>query len=481
MDYSARITEALYEAFPHQPTSGQEDAIRALALFLSNQNAQSLFLLKGYAGTGKTTLVSTLVKVLKRFRVATVLLAPTGRAAKVLGAYSGRRAHTIHKSIYAQRVQADGSVSLELARNNIKRCLFIVDEASMITDERSNSGHFQGREVLSDLISFVYSGERCRLLLLGDTAQLPPVGLELSPALDASFLRASYHLKIYEAELRDVVRQEMGSAVLRNATALREMLRNESYAFPWLKLPVRGNIQVLDAYGFQEALMQHFSGNDAGESILITRTNTRANLFNREIRQRILFREGEINAGDRIMVVRNNYFWLDADAPAGFIANGDMLELLRIEDVEDKHGLRFAMADCRMLDYPEQATLSALILLDTLDAPGPGLGAEDQENFFRGVMEEYRHIENRRARLEAVRNDPYYNALHIKFAYALTCHKTQGGQWENVFIDQGYLSDEMVGRSYLRWLYTALTRASGRVYLIGFREEMIAEEGASDQ
>lgn len=481
MNHTTRVSEAFYAAFPHQPTPGQAEAISGIAEFLSDPDAQSLFLLKGYAGTGKTSLVSALVKVLRQFRISTMLLAPTGRAAKVLGAYAGKRAHTIHKCIYAQRVLPDGSIRLELGHNRLRRCLFIVDEASMITDESSQNGHFQGRKVLTDLFNFVYSGDRCRVLLLGDAAQLPPVGLDLSPALDVSFLKAAFHLKIFESELTDVVRQEAGSSVLLNATALREKLRHEDYAFPWLRLEARGNMQVLDAQGFQEALMQHFSGEEADETVLITRTNQRANLFNREIRQRILFREGEINAGDRIMVVRNNYFWLEEDAPAGFIANGDMMELLRIDDVEERYDLRFARAECRMLDYPEQAPLSALILLDTLNSPGPGLGAEAEEHLFASLMKTYHYIEHRQARLEALRNDPYYNALHIKFAYALTGHKTQGGQWQNVFVDQGYLSDEMIGRSYLRWLYTAITRASVRGYLIGFRDELIGEQLQPDQ
>ncbi|HRY97488.1 MAG TPA: AAA family ATPase [Bacteroidales bacterium] len=469
------VASRLRQHFPYEPTPGQEKAILCLADFVLDPDPSTLFMLRGYAGTGKTSLVSALVQMLASFRIQTVLLAPTGRAAKVLGSYSGKRAHTIHKMIYYQRVNADGSISLELAANRMQRVLFIVDEASMITDTATSSQGFSGRNLLADLFQFVYSGDRCRLMLIGDTAQLPPVGMNLSPALNPALLKASFHVKIYEEELTDVVRQAMESGILINATRLREKIAAEEAGLPLLRCAGYPDLIRISGYELQEALQEHCGPDQLEDSVIITRSNRRANLFNQEVRRRILYREGELNAGDLLMVVRNNYFWLEPESEAGFIANGDIIEVMRIANQQERYGLRFAELIFRMLDYPGQPEVNAMVMLDTLASPGPALMEEDQQRLFQGVMADHAHILNRQARLEAVRNDPWYNALQVKFAYALTCHKTQGGQWRTVFVDQGYLRDDMIGKEYLRWLYTALTRGTEKVFLVGFRDE-IAED-----
>ncbi|MBE0641834.1 MAG: ATP-dependent helicase, partial [Bacteroidales bacterium] len=378
----------------------------------------------------------------------------------------------IHKAIYYQRVYADGSIHLELAANRMQRVLFIVDEASMITNVAATSHGFDGRNVLADLFQYVYTGDRCRLLLIGDTAQLPPVGMSLSPALDARLLRASYHVKIYEEELTDVVRQAQDSGILTNATRLREKIGHDDVNLPLLQIGGYPDILKISGYELQEALQEHCSGEQLEESVIITRSNKRANMFNEEIRQRILFREGELNAGDLLMVVRNNYFWLEPESQAGFIANGDIIEVLRLSNHHERYDLRFAEIQFRMLDYPDQPPATATIVLNALASPGPALVAEEQERLYRGVTADHSHILNRQARLEAVRSDPWYNALQVKFAYALTCHKTQGGQWRTVFVDQGYLRDGMVDKEYLRWLYTAITRGTEKVYLVGFSDRV---------
>jgi exodeoxyribonuclease-5 len=467
-----QVVDRLKARFPYEATDSQLIAIGKLADFVTDPDPASLFLLRGYAGTGKTSLVSSLVQVLKDYRVQSVLLAPTGRAAKVLGSYAGRRAHTIHKAIYYQKVQPDGSVHLELAANRMHRVLFIVDEASMITSTASSGQGFESRNVLADLFQYVYTGDRCRLLLIGDTAQLPPVGMDISPALDARLLKASFHLKMYEVELTDVVRQALDSGILSNATFLRQKIKDEDYSLPLLELGIYSDILKISGYELQEALQEHCSGDQLEDSVIITRSNKRANLFNQEIRGRMLYREEELNAGDLLMVVRNNYFWLEPESQAGFIANGDIIEVLRLANHQERYGLRFAEIRFRMLDYPDQPAVTATIVLDALNSPGPALTSEDQDKLYQGVSQDHVHIQNRQARLEAIRSDPWYNALQVKFAYALTCHKTQGGQWRNVFVDQGYLREGMVDKEFLRWLYTAITRGTERVYLVGFSDRV---------
>lgn len=460
----------LFESFPFVPTEGQKKLALQLSDFLTDTDPRAVFILKGYAGTGKTSLMSALVRVLPRIGKKSVLLAPTGRAAKVFSGYSGQPASTIHKRIYFQRMGRDGNIYLALQNNLFKNAVFLVDEASMIAGNyQEGDSAFGERNLLDDLIQYVSEGENCKLMLIGDTAQLPPVGMEISPALDLKFLRTRYDLKIYDLELTEVMRQAEESGILLNATSLRNQLARKEGG---LKLVLSENRDVMRITGteLEDHLNSGFSSGDQGETIVVCRSNKRANMFNQEIRRRILFQENDLSTGDYLMVVRNNYFWLDPEASPGFIANGDIIEVLRLLKTEEMYGFRFADATIRMTDYPDHPTMDVKLLLDTLKIEGPALRQEDNKNLFNAVMEDYHDIPQRGRRLEKVRTNPFFNALQVKFAYAMTCHKTQGGQWKNVFIDQGYLPDEQVDREYFRWLYTALTRATEKVYLINFKE-----------
>ena len=460
----------LFDSFPFVPTEGQRSLAVQLSEFLADPDPRAVFILKGYAGTGKTSLMSALVRILPRIGKKPVLLAPTGRAAKVFSGYSGHSASTIHKRIYFQRMGRDGNIYLALQNNLYKSALFLVDEASMIAGNyQEGDSAFSERNLLDDLLQYVSEGENCKLMMIGDTAQLPPVGMEISPALDLKFLTKRYDLKIYEFELTEVMRQAEESGILLNATSLREQLvLDKDVPIPALS----ENTDVIRISGpeLEEQLNTSFSSGDQGETIVVCRSNKRANMFNQEIRKRILFQENDLSTGDYLMVVRNNYFWLDPEANPGFIANGDIIEVLRLLKTQEMYGFRFADATIRMIDYADHPTLDVKLLLDTLTIEGPALRQEENKNLFNAVMEDYQDIPQRSKRLEKVRTNPFFNALQVKFAYAMTCHKTQGGQWQNVFIDQGFLRDEQVDREYLRWLYTALTRATKKVYLVNFKE-----------
>lgn len=461
----------LISRFPYQPTNGQKSLLYRLTRFIYTGVENPLFIIKGYAGTGKTTIVSTLVKNLPSLKLYTVLLAPTGRAAKVLSSYSGQQAFTIHKKIYMANTAPDGSVRLVLSKNIHKNCVFFVDEASMIPDSNtsSDSGFFSGSSLLNDLIEYVYSGKNCKLVFVGDTAQLPPVNLEISPALDLDYLKSSFSLTIGEYELKEVVRQSLESGILYNATTIRNTLDQKGFE---RIIEINSFTDVFQINGelLEDALNDNFSGDMLENSVIITRSNKRANIYNQELRNRILFRENEISAGDLLMVVKNNYYWLDKKSQAGFIANGDIVEVLRIDQYEELYGYRFANVTIRLIDYPDEKDLQVKIMLDIISTDGPSLSQKDSSTFFNEVMKDYEDTPSKRARIEKVKNNPYFNSLQIKFAYALTCHKTQGGQWENVFIDLGYLNKEHIDISFYRWIYTAFTRATKRLYLISFPE-----------
>lgn len=468
-----RIRDLLSEQFPYTPTEGQRQMIQALAHFLANPAADSVFVLKGYAGTGKTTLVSALVKILPRIGLLSVLLAPTGRAAKVLSNYSGHKAFTIHKKIYRPMTSAEGVISVSLMPNLHKNTLFIVDEASMIPDIVGSTDKLfsSGRSLLEDLFHFVFSGEDCHLILLGDSAQLPPVGVTVSPALDLQYLKNNFRLNTHSFELVEVVRQSLESGILSNATSIREQITQGICKPPFFDLKTGDDVVDLKGGELEDVLQSLISRNDAESTVVITRSNKRANLFNEGIRNRILYREEEIAAGDLIMAVKNNYFWLPEESRAGFIANGDMLEVLAITKRFEMYDFHFAEARVRMIDYPEEKELEILLLLDTLHTETPALSQAENARLFNEIMADYEDIPNKRRRIEKVKNNRHYNAVQIKFAYALTCHKTQGGQWPNVIVDQGYLNDEMVNTEYLRWLYTAMTRATKKLYLLNFQEK----------
>ncbi len=458
-------------AFPYPPTPGQEEVINHVSDFLFRPAANSAFVLKGYAGTGKTSLVSSLVNVLKTVRLRSVLLAPTGRAAKVISSYSGQKAFTIHRKLYIQSSATDGSIRFVLTENRHKNTLFIVDEASMIPDESASDGSlFGSRRLLHDLIEYVYNSENCRLLLIGDTAQLPPVGIELSPALHTEYLKTNFNLDLQTFELREVVRQARGSGILTNATGLREKVRMDDMLSPFFARQEFPDVLRISGMELQEQLQDAYASANLDDIVVVCRSNKRANIYNREIRNRILYHEDEITAGDHLMVVKNNYHWLPRGSETGFIANGDMIEVLRIREIRQLYGHRFADITFRLIDYPEEKDIDAYIMLDTLMAEAPALPRAAQEKFMQTVMQDYTDIPSHAQRLAKLRENPFFNALQVKFAYALTCHKTQGGQWKHVFVDQGYLRDDMIDREYLRWLYTAITRATAKLYLVNFMD-----------
>jgi len=463
---------ALREEFDFEPTRDQIIAMQHLAAFARSEKPNPLYLLMGYAGTGKTSLISAFTSRLLKKSVKFVLMAPTGRAAKVLRQYTGFQAYTIHRRIYMTTMTADGRRKMTLAPNRMENTVFIVDEASMISDNPVGSSGFQGQGLLDDLIHFVFSRPGNKLLLVGDTAQLPPVQLNISPALDIDYLKSAYSLTAFAFEMKEVMRQAQNSGILLSATRLRHKISSGDLSLPFFKeKEFMADVEIItDYYRLEELLQLAFSGFRQSDSIVITRSNKSANHFNKQIRNNIQQRESVLEAGDQIMVVKNNYFWLDIHSKAGFIANGDIAEILRLTGEEELYGFHFTDAEIRLVDYPEEKEMSVKLLLETLDANAPSLTEEEQRNLFDEVEKDYQYIPNRKKRIAAMQKDPYFNALQIKYAYAMTCHKTQGGQWAHVFIDQGYINTEQLDVEYLRWLYTAFTRATEKVYLLGFRE-----------
>lgn len=467
------VKRILTKYFPHEPTVGQENLIQAFSRFLDNKEPNKAFVLKGYAGTGKTSFVRSLVKSLPTMNMQTVLLAPTGRAAKVLQHYSGSQAFTIHKKIYFNQMSKSGQLVSKLKENKHRNTLFIVDEASMVPGGQNggDSQLFGKQDLLSDLIGFVYNAKNCHLMLIGDTAQLPPVGIDLSPALDIEELEHFFNLKIHQLELTEVVRQEQDSGILENATQLRNQIRNNNLTAPFFHLENFTDIISINGENLEDALNDAYSQHGEENVVMITRSNKRANIFNREIRNRILFREGTIQSGDLLMVVKNNYHWLDEESKAGFIANGDIIEILRTNGYKSLYGFEFAEVSVRMVDYPDELPFDVTLLLDTIMSEGPALNFEENNRLFQQVMEDYADLKSRSARIKATKENPFFNALQVKFANAMTCHKTQGGQWDVVFVEQGYITDEMINTEYGRWLYTALTRATKKLYLLNFKPE----------
>lgn len=472
------IQHLLTQQFVWQPTAQQQAAFALLEEFLHTFDPSSCFLLKGYAGTGKTTLISALVKILPALQKRAVLLAPTGRAAKVMRYYSGRKALTIHKKIYRKKSAASLELDFSLAENLHENTLFIVDEASMISD---NQEQFFSRSLLDDLISYVKSGNNCALMFVGDTAQLPPVGMLESPALDANYLEANYQLRVFCYELQEVVRQQQASGILYNATKVRNDIRLEQQeeSLPFPQFHTRGFKDIFRMNGDRliEGLHYSYDHFDIENTIVVCRSNRSANLYNQHIRNQILFRDEEITGGDLIMVVRNNYYWLQQhdEKSTGFIANGDMAKVRKVSNIHDQHGFRFADISLEFIDDEELEPVLCRVLLDSLHVDAPNMPREQQKQLYESIALDYSDIPFKKDRLEAIKKDPYYNALQIKFAYAITCHKAQGGQWPCVFVDQGYLNDEMLNTEFLRWLYTAITRASEQLFLVNFNPKFYGE------
>ena len=467
------LFDHLIQSFGFEPTEGQAIALYHLAAFLLSQKENPTYILRGYAGTGKTSLVKTIVRTLPSIGMRYVLMAPTGRAAKVLSSYTGQPASTIHRKIYQAKAMPDGSIRIARAENKHKHTLFIVDEASMIGEQRD----FGGSSLLDDLLGYVFSGEQCRLLLIGDTAQLPPVESSESPALNCQYLKAEFPITAATYELTEVKRQALASGILYNATDIRQMLGQNLYEYhlPIFHLQGFNDIQKIEPETFEEMLHNVFANSSDNEAVIVCKSNKRANMFNQAIRGRILNIEGEIATGDKLMVVKNNYFWADGNDAISFIANGDMAELRKIKHFEDMYGFRFADVELSFTDYPNQPSIEAKILLDTLNSNSASLTEEENKRLFSAIEEDYMDIPNRRERYKEMKKNPWFNALQVKFAYALTCHKTQGGQWNTVFIDSSLNLKETLEVEDLRWLYTALTRAQERVCFVNFKEEFFDE------
>lgn len=469
--------------FPHEPTVEQLAVVNVWCEFLLSKVRNEAFILKGYAGTGKTSLVGALVQTLTALGHNVVLLAPTGRAAKVFASYSGHTAFTIHKKIYRQKTFSAEMIDFQQNYNSHKRTLFIVDEASMISNEPTGGRMFGTGRLLDDLVHFVYSGEGCRLMLVGDVAQLPPVGETLSPALNILTMEG-YGLDVRSIELTQVVRQVEDSGILYNATMLRRLISNDEMGdFPRLRVHGFPDVKVVPGNELIERLEDSYSRCGTDQTIVVTRSNKRANLFNNGIRGRILMCEEELSSGDQLIVVKNNYYWLGSEKgeekgetanSTDFIANGDVCVVRRYRNEREMYGFRFVDATLRFPDFDDME-IEATMLMDTLQSEAPALLQEQQRALFDAVCADYPEIKNRIDLLKKVKEDPYYNALQVKFAYAITCHKAQGGQWQHVYIDQGYLTQEMLSPDYFRWLYTALTRATERVYLINWPKEQQAQ------
>lgn len=461
---SEKLQEKIRFNFPFQATNEQNDIITDISEFITTIGNRSIYVLKGYAGTGKTTLVSSLVKSLPVVAKRHVLMAPTGRAAKVLAKYSKRAASTIHRKIYWIRTNKSGNTFITRKENTHTNTIFFVDEASMISE--NNEKAFGNRSLLDDLIEYVYEGLDCKLILIGDTAQLPPVHLEVSPALNEEILERKSNKQIISRELTEVVRQKENSLILNNATVIREKIAKEDYTFPSI---ITNNevIRINTGEDLQDALESAYSNNGINNTSVICRSNKRANLYNQQIRAKIRWQENEISSGDMLMVVRNNYFWLDESSKAGFIANGDIIMVTKINETIERYGFRFARASVEMVDYPKEKNLDLLLLLDTLTSESPTISYDQYQKLYKEICKDYK---GQKEINKKIKEDEFFNALQIKFAYAITCHKSQGGQWENIFVDMGYFTDQMLDKAYLRWLYTAITRATKKLYLINFND-----------
>jgi ATP-dependent exoDNAse (exonuclease V) alpha subunit len=470
LDENVKPSERFHKKFPFTPTDGQAKLFELMDDFiLDEEKFRDVFMLKGYAGTGKTTFVGTLIKVLKEFGYKTVLLAPTGRAAKVMSGYSKRMALTIHKKIYRQVENAyTGALVFERQKNTQEGTVYIVDEASMISDVRE----FGTNSLLHDLLDFVFEQETNKLLLIGDEAQLPPVGIAFSPALDADHLRNRYHATLTEHCLTEVMRQGEGSGILTNATNLRKQLTAEVPNIQLVTSKYR-DFYRMTSERLEDGIRYAYDKYGRENTTIITRSNKTAVQYNRYIRNTINYSENELETGDMLMVVRNNYTVLAEESKAGFIANGDFVEVLKIRREEEMHGLRFANVTLKLIDYPDEEEFDCKIILNTLYSNSPTLSADENKLLYENVLKDYFWVKSKKERQDLLRKDSYLNALQVKFAYALTCHKSQGGQWDAVFVDQGYLPDNQVDSDFIRWLYTAITRGVKEVFLLNFNKQFL--------
>ena len=456
--------EKIKSNFEFSFTEEQRKITQHLSDYILSISTRNIFLLKGYAGTGKTSLISALVNSLSSVDKKPSLLAPTGRAAKVLSKYSKKSASTIHRKIYWINSNKNGNTYIKLKENTHTNTIFIVDEASMIP-ESSDKG-FGNRSLLDDLIQYVYDGIGCKLILIGDTAQLPPVNLEISPALSEDFLFQNYSKEILSFSLSEVVRQEKSSTILLNATSLRKQITEKHFNLP--NFIINDDvIRIESGDELQESLEDNYNKSGLTNTIILCRSNKRANIYNQQIRSRIRYLEEEISTGDLLMVVRNNYFWLRDKKKSELIANGDIIEVLSVNKINNKYGFKFAHITINLVDFSEQKELDVIVMLDTTKLETSSLPFEDYQKLYQEISKEYKGADGKKK----IKENKYLNALQVKFSYSITCHKSQGGQWENVFVDLGYFKKEMLDLSFLRWLYTAITRASKKLYLINFNND----------
>ena len=468
---SSDIYSTLLNTFSLKPTSNQIDWFSSISEFLDSPSRESIFILKGYAGTGKSTLIGHLVQHLQKMGLKSVLIAPTGRAAKIISNYSNKSAFTIHKQIYYPKSEKGSGVKFILKTNKHKNTLFIVDEASMISDDRNNSKFFENGSLLNDLIQYVSSGNSCFLILVGDSAQLPPVNLDISPALSEQELENIYNKRVTTVTLTEVVRQLSDSGILNNATLLREYIFQEVYnKFKFQLNNFEDVIRIQDGEELLNILDNSLNEFGIDQVIFIVRSNKRANLYNQNIRKRILFLESSLSVGDQLMVVKNNYFWIKSESQAGFIANGDIIVVDKINNIKEFYGFKFAEIAARLIDYPEMPSFNTVILTDTLSSNSPSLTYEESQSLYKSVQEDYKNEKSAYKKFLKVKNNPYFNALQVKYSYSITCHKSQGGQWESVFVEYPYLPDGP-NKDFFRWLYTAITRAKKHLYLVGFPKE----------
>ncbi|GHT03320.1 ATP-dependent endonuclease [Bacteroidia bacterium] len=506
----ANFLEHIKANFPFEPTPEQQQALEEINTFLFDKNSDSIFLLKGYAGTGKSSLVGALVQTMTELNQKSVLLAPTGRAAKVFAGYAHHKAYTIHKKIYRQRAFSNDPTGVTLNFNAHVHTLFIVDEASMISslppsptpalpsgegvslpptpstgggaapspEGRAGVGLAPspvgraGVGLLDDLIHYVYSGQGCRLILLGDSAQLPPVSQVESPALDPDFL-AGYNLRVHTLTLTQVVRQTKMSGILYNATLLRKAIEKGTVnVFPKIKTKNFSDVQIIKGDELLEAIENAYQRNGMEETIIISRSNKRANLFNNGIRNRILWREEELSSGDLLLVAKNNYFWAKDIQEMDFIANGDIMEVKRIHRTQELYGFRFCDVTVYFSDYNVEMDMK--ILLESLHSDAPSLSKEQSDQLFQAILADYAHLTTQKERMQALKIDPFYNVVQVKYAYAITCHKAQGGQWKNVFLDISYVPEDYLGVDFYRWLYTAFTRPTEKLYLVNPAKDLLA-------
>ncbi len=467
---SAFFYKTLISSFSFEPTLLQNSFLQHFSNYIFDDSISKVFILKGYAGTGKTTLISTIVNNLYKIDTKFVLMAPTGRAAKVLSQYSGKEASTIHRKIYHSKKGKNGGFYFELKKNMFGNTIFFVDEASMIPHQTDELNAYKNRSLLTDLFEFVYSGKNCKLVLIGDTAQLPPINSKHSPALDADFIENKYNKNVIDIELTEVLRQETESGILYNATILRNLIADEFTDIYKIKKGFADIQRLNDSYEIQDALIKSYQKDGMEDTSVIVWSNKRANQYNQQIRNLILNKEGIISKGDFIMIVKNNYFWLDDTSEAGFIANGDIAEVIKVKQTIELYDFNFAKATIKLIDYPNQEAFDTILLLDTLQSNTPSLTFEESSKLFHEIAKDYTHLNTKLKVNQAIYENEYFNALQIKFSYAVTCHKSQGGQWKNIFIEKPYLPDGQ-NMDYWRWLYTALTRAQENILLIGYKND----------